>query len=140
MGNKVSVKKIGFEDIQYIFKSNKDHIIISTLSESEQDCIIKNTVTPDSEVEIINRAIGKTSLYIIIYGKNSTDDSIYEKYYKLINHGFTNIFVYPGGLFEWLCLQDIYGEENFPTTAKELDILKFKPVPILNKLLLTDID
>ena len=72
---------------------NKDHIIISTLSESEQDCIIKNTVTPESEVELINRAIGKTSLYIIIYGKNSTDDSIYEKYYNLINHGFTNVFV-----------------------------------------------
>ena len=46
MGNKVSVvKKIGFEDIQYIFNCNKDFIIISTLSENEQDCVINNTVT-----------------------------------------------------------------------------------------------
>ena len=70
MGNKVSVKKIGFEDIQYIFRSNKDHIIISTLSESEQDCIIKNTVTPESEVELINRAIGKTSLDFFMQHRN----------------------------------------------------------------------
>ena len=34
---------------------------------------------------------------------------------------------YPGGVFEWLLLQDIYGNDNFPTTKKELDILKYKP-------------
>lgn len=140
MGNTVSVKKIGFEDIQYIFKSNKDHIIISTLSENEQDCLIKNTVSPRNEVDIINKALGKTSLFIVIYGRNNIDDSIYDKYHSLINHGFTNVFVYPGGLFEWVCLQDIYGEDNFPTTTKELDILRFKPQAKLNKLLLMDID
>ena len=140
MGNTVSVKKIGFEDIQYIFKSNKDHIIISTLAENEQDCLIKNTVSPKNEVDIINKALGKNSLFIVIYGRNNIDDSIYDKYRSLINHGFTNVFVYPGGLFEWVCLQDIYGEENFPTTKKELDILRFKPQIKLNKLLLMDID
>jgi hypothetical protein len=41
-----------------------------------------------------------------------------------------------GGIFEWLMLQDIYGEEMFPTNKKELDILKYKPVPILNISLL----
>jgi len=140
MGNKVSVKKIGFADIQYIFTCNKDSIIISTLKEDEQECIIKDTVTPANEVDIINKAIGKSSLYIVIYGRNCTDDSIYKKYHSLVNLGFTNVFVYPGGLFEWLCLQDIYGEENFPTTSKEIDILKYKSPLTLNKLLLTDID
>ena len=140
MGNKLSVKKVGFEDIQYIFKCNKDHIIINTLSETEQGCLIKNTVTPKHEVEIINKAIGKSSLYIIVYGRNCTDDTIYKKYQSLGNLGFTNVFVYPGGLFEWVCLQDIYGNDNFPTTSQERDILKFKPNTILNQLLLTDID
>lgn len=140
MGNKPSVKKIGFEDIQYIFKCNKDHIIINTLSETEQGCLIKNTVTPRHEVEIINKAIGKSSLYIIVYGRNCTDDTIYKKYQSLSNLGFVNVFVYPGGLFEWVCLQDIYGNDNFPTTSQEHDILKFKPNTILNQLLLTDID
>ena len=40
--------------------------------------------------------------------------------------GFSQIYVYPGGIFEWLLLQDIYGEDSFPTTKKELDILKYK--------------
>ena len=140
MGNSLSIKKIGFEDIQYIFRSNKDHIIISTLSEKEQGCLIKNTVSPNNEVDIINKALGKISLFIVIYGRNKLDDSVYDKYRTLINHGFTNVFVYPGGLFEWVCLQDIYGEDNFPTTKRELDILKFKPQVKLNKLLLIDID
>ena len=43
-----------------------------------------------------------------------------------------NVYVYPGGLFEWLLLQDIYGEDNFPTTLKELDILKYKPLSVFN--------
>ena len=31
-------------------------------------------------------------------------------------------------MFEWLMLQEIYGEENFPTTTRLLDLLKYKPV------------
>ena len=46
------------------------------------------------------------------------------------------MFVYTGGLFEWLMLQDIYGETEFPTSKKELDILRFKPPNKLNVKLL----
>ena len=60
------------------------------------------------------------------------------KYTQLLNLGFTNVYIYPGGLFEWLCLQDIYGFENFPTTKKELDILRFKGRSIFNTFLLHD--
>jgi len=37
------------------------------------------------------------------------------------------VHIYPGGIFEWLLLQDIYGDDMFKTTSKELDILKYKP-------------
>jgi hypothetical protein len=37
-----------------------------------------------------------------------------------------------GGLFEWLMLQDIYGYDEFPTTKKELDFLKYKAPSRLN--------
>jgi hypothetical protein len=59
-----------------------------------------------------------------------------KKYQQLLTLGFYNVFVYMGGLFEWLMLQDIYGKELFPTTKKELDLLKFKSKPILNMCLL----
>jgi hypothetical protein len=29
-------------------------------------------------------------------------------------------------------LQDIYGKDMFPTNKKEVDILKYKPPPVLN--------
>ena len=73
---------------------------------------------------------------IVIYGKNSNDEKLYNKYNQLISLGFYNVYVYPGGLFEWLMLQDIYGEKEFPTTKKELDILKYKPNKVLNVSLL----
>ena len=40
-----------------------------------------------------------------------------------------NVYLYAGGLFEWLHLQDIYGKQEFPTTTYILDILKYKPMP-----------
>jgi hypothetical protein len=39
-------------------------------------------------------------------------------------------------MFEWLLLQDIYGAAEFPTTKKELDLLKYKPSQLLNIALL----
>ena len=77
-----------------------------------------------------------TNIRIIIYGRNSNDDSIYKKYEQLLRLGFSNVFLYMGGLFEWLMLQDIYGSDEFPTTSKQLDILKYKPSQRLNIALL----
>jgi hypothetical protein len=50
--------------------------------------------------------------------------------------GFRNVCVYSGGMFEWLLLQDIYGATSFPTTSKELDILKYKPPSGRQRLLM----
>ena len=125
MGNSLSIKKINFEELQA--SVNDRNIIISTLPDDEQDCLIKHTISIQNESQKINNLLktNKQGL-IVIYGKNSHDDSVITKSKQLIQLGFTNINLYLGGLFEWLLLQDIYGEELFPTTSKELDLLKFK--------------
>ena len=85
--------------------------------------------------------MSSSSINIIVYGKNTSETSPYKKVEQLMGLGFYNVYLYPGGLFEWLCLQDIYGESNFPTTKKELDILKYKGKSIFNSLMLeNDID
>jgi len=122
--------KISFEDVQFILKSSykTDFIIINTLPITEQECLIKNTISYDSEEKIINELMTKYEFKkykFIIYGKHSNDDSVEKKAKQLLNLGFSNVFVYPGGLFEWMLLQDIYGFDEFPTTKKVLDILKF---------------
>ena len=139
MGNSQSSSiKINFEDIQYIIKNPEGHILINTLSSSEQNCLITNTININNEENIINNLIikGFKNIKIIIYGKNSNDEKIYNKYNQLISLGFYNVYIYSGGLFEWLMLQDIYGIQEFPTTKKELDILKYKPNKLLNISLL----
>jgi 23S rRNA pseudoU1915 N3-methylase RlmH len=138
MGNSQSIRKINFEDIQYIIKLPERHIMINTLPISEQDCLLPNTMNIHKEEELMNQLLknGKKEVNIIIYGKNCNDNKLYEKYQQLTSLGFYNVFVYPGGLFEWLLLQDIYGATEFPTTKKELDLLRFKPNKILNIALL----
>jgi hypothetical protein len=134
MGNSQSSIKINYEDIQYIIKNQEGHLLINTLSNSEQSCLITNTININNEEKIINTYLkrGAKDIKIIIYGKNSNDEQLYNKYNQLTSLGFRNVYIYTGGLFEWLMLQDIYGDVEFPTTKKELDILKFKPNKVLN--------
>jgi len=138
MGNSQSSQKINYEDVQYVVKNTDGNILINTLNESEQECLIPNTINIHKETDLINKLmrIGNKEIKIIIYGRNCNDEKIYAKYNQLNSLGFYNIFIYTGGLFEWLMLQDIYGENEFPTTKKELDILKYKPNKILNIQLL----
>jgi rhodanese-related sulfurtransferase len=141
MGNNTSsINKVNFEDIQEIIEKNNG-ILINTLASNNQECLIISTVNISDEEKIINSYLQKNKrINIIIYGLNSNDPTIYNKYNQLLQLGFTNIYLYPGGMFEWMCLQDIYGDDLFPTSKKELDILRFKPVSNKQTLLLTDID
>lgn len=139
MGNVQSMRKINFEDMQTATKNPEVYLIINTLSSREQQCLIKSTVSLEQEEAIINKYIKENkSIKIIIYGKNSHDELVHKKYQQLTTLGFQNVYAYTGGLFEWLLLQDIYGPESFPTSKKELDLLKFKPAPLLNISLLTN--
>ena len=81
-------QKIGFEDIQYAIKNPENFLLINTLSEKEQNCLIPNTILAEQEEGIINRLLqkGKKDIYIIIYGKNTNDENIYKKYNQLIRY------------------------------------------------------
>ena len=140
MGQKHSyIKKVNFEDIKHIIKNSNKYILINTLKIDDQDCLISGTIDVNKEESVINNCLKhKKNVKIILYGKNSNEVSLFKKYEQLVNLGFTNVYLYPGGLFEWLCLQDIYGYEEFPTTTKELDILKFKPDSGFENLLLLE--
>jgi hypothetical protein len=108
-------------------------LLINTLPESEQNCLIVNTVPAQKEEHIINHHMYSSKrIRILIYGRNSSDEKVYKKYDQLVKLGFSNVFIYLGGLFEWLMLQDIYGYDEFPTTIKQIDFLKYKPSPRLN--------
>jgi hypothetical protein len=133
MGNSQSIKKINFEDMQTVIKNAEIYLIINTLPQSDQSCLIVNTILATEEEQLINKFLKENkNIRIIIYGKNCNDDTVQKKYQQLLSLGFCNIYVYNGGIFEWLILQDIYGKDLFPTTKKELDLLKFKANQLLN--------
>ena len=141
MGNFNSIQQINFEDVQYSLKTNpiQQFIIISTL-QSTHSCFIQNTVPPEQEETLINDIIQNKKMNqvsIIIYGLNDCDETVINKHKQLQKYGFKSLYVYLGGMFEWMLLQDIYGQEHFPTTKKQLDILKYKPKSKLQLKLIT---
>ncbi len=118
---------INFEDLQMAITDQGKTLIINTLDAYQQNCLIAGTLNIEQEVEVLNAHLKKNiDVRIIIYGMNATDKTCLKKYEQLIKLGFYNVYIYIGGLFEWLLLQDIYGTELFPTTATKVDLLKYK--------------
>jgi hypothetical protein len=127
----IKYSKIGFEDIKIALTNPDFYILINTLSLDSQDNLINGTILVEKEEFIINKFIENyetNTIKIIIYGMNSTDNSIEDKAKQMINLGFKNVFLYYGGLFEWLLLQEIYGYHEFPTTIynKNIDLIKYR--------------
>jgi hypothetical protein len=147
---------INFEDVQSIIgvsgsgsgsgsksRSYDQFLLISTLDASKQEHLIKNTISAQEEEEKINEIIsGKNDdaedIILVVYGKHATDEKVITKYNQLKSLGFSTVLVYPGGVFEWLMLQDIYGSELFPTNKNNTttnntnaDLLEYRPPSIL---------
>jgi len=153
MGSSASVSKMNYEDIQCVCRmadpvnqymhSNDDAtmipLLINTLPPGMQVCLIPGPLPIDEEEARVNAMLSKPqgkNREIIVYGKNANDETVVKKYQQLMGLGFKNVRVYPGGMFEWLMLQDIYGAVSFPTTSKQTDILKYKPPSLRQKLLM----
>jgi|UniRef100_A0A6C0IIL3 hypothetical protein len=127
---KKEIQTVSFEDIQYAIQHPDDFLVINTLKEGDQEYLITTTMYYKQEEEKINALMNQydfSGKKIIIYGENTHDRAVEKKYHQITSLGFQCVFMYQGGLFEWLCLQDIYGDEHFPTTKPLLDILKYKP-------------
>ena len=119
-------------------QKNENSIIINTMEPHNQNCLIEGTISIKNEENILNNLITKGNVEekIVIYGENSCDNKLIKKYNQLIKLGFINVYIYTGGLFEWLLLQDIYGNDYFKTTTVENDFLKYKGIQKFNIKLL----
>ena len=140
MGSMHSIHKISFEDIiDTVLKNKHLYLLINTLPPTEQECLIINTLNAQTEESIMNQLISTSKTHhIIIYGRNANDPTIIRKYEQLTKFGFNNVYVYPGGLFEWLLLQETYGSDTFPTTSKCKDIYQYRAYKSLNTNLITN--
>jgi hypothetical protein len=127
MGNINSINKVNYSYVQKcIHNAGEIILLINTLDYDKQECLIKNTISASNEEEIINKYLkSNKSIKILIYGENCIDNKVISKYNQLYKLGFINLYVYLGGIFEWLLLQDIYGDDEFPTTSKIIDLLKY---------------
>jgi hypothetical protein len=123
---------VGFEAVEKV--SHSSVFLINTLPLDQQDCLIRGTLTAEQEERAINDALTKyvpnaPPFQCIIYGANCCDLSPDKKRKQLLGLGFglKEINIYRGGMFEWMLLQDIYGDTKFATTKRELNLLKYRP-------------
>jgi len=131
MGNHESaIKKVNFDDIIMISKDSK-HFLIHVMEKEDEDLLIKGTLSINEEIEKMNSLLSseKMNVTIVIYGKNTDDVSkVIRRYRQLNEMGFSNVYVYLGGLFEWLLLQEIYGNDEIKTNnICKKNILDYKP-------------
>lgn len=127
-----TIKKVGFEDVLHATSHPHKYILINTLPANNQECLINGTTPISMEEEEINNMLNKyETKCIIVYGKNGNDETVEKKCKQLLNLGFYDVYMYVGGLFEWLLLQDVYGASNFMTSSKVSDILHYRPSPSL---------
>jgi len=125
-----SVSLIGFDDVLHAIKTPDKYVLVNTLPLTNQSVLIKGTLAASEEEaffdEYLNKYVEKTKT-VILYGMNSCDPTVHEKRTQLLSLGISDIMIYSGGLFEWLLLQDIYGQNEFPTTSKVVDLLAYRP-------------
>jgi len=128
-------KYISFDNIVKIVNTNNNYksvLLINTMNILEQSILIKLTTIATDEEHEIEKLIDIGDFYhtIFIYGKNNLDISVNNKYDQLIGLGFINVYIYGAGMFEWLLLRDIYGDDNFPITTTQpnntFNILTYK--------------
>jgi len=127
--NKKKENYIGFEDVKLAIKDHtvKKYILINTLPANNQECLIKYTIHAKDEETVMNDFLLRDiDIHIIVYGRNSTDENANRKYKEIQKLGFENVYLYVGGLFEWLLLQEVYGKNEFPTTNSCRDILQYR--------------
>lgn len=133
-----SIQKIGFDDVLFCMEHPENHILINTLPSNQQNSLIKGTLCFEKEEDTVNSIIenGEMNRYIfVIYGKNTTDETIERKYRQLKSFGIANVYVYCGGLFEWFLLRETFGKEMFKmerdeNTNEMTDLLQWKPARV----------
>jgi len=117
---------------------SKPVLLIHVLSDPQlEQCLIRATIPSDKEEQVINQLVSKgetRNVSVIIYGKNTMDiPKCMKQRDKLLQLGFNHVFVYGGGMFEWLLLNEIYQSELFPLDylqkGYKVDILAYKDPP-----------
>jgi hypothetical protein len=122
MGN-VSQATANYDDVR-----QSQCLLIHTME--DESILIDRTLTIEKETTKINSLLADHNydIHIIIYGKNVDDyEALVQKRVQLLKLGFRNVWFYPGGLFEWILLRDVYGTRQFPTTADAKDLIKYRP-------------
>ena len=94
---------IGFDDLLHCIKTPDKYVIIHTMPSTEP-FLIYGTLTATEEELFMNDYLSKyseTQKTIILYGRNSCDESPIKKRAQLFSFGISDVYIYPGGLFEW---------------------------------------
>ena len=112
MGNTLSsANSVSYKDVKkYTDMNSNNYVLVSTLADDRQHCLIPGTLPSHDEVARITAIIKEKrqrDMIVHIYGENYADNKIMIQYKKLVSIGFKNVYIYPGGMFEWLCLQEI---------------------------------
>lgn len=115
------IRRCNFETVNM---ARHDGVIISA---GPLVSYIEGTVDGDKANQVLDKCLREDpSKLVVFYGLNSTDSAPLHRWNNATQLGLENAHVYCGGMFEWLILGELYGNDMFPVTSIQDDLLKFK--------------
>lgn len=111
---------------------NTGKTIIHIMDVADELILIKGTLKAHQEVDQINNWLSNNTFHndIYIYGYSNADfNKLLQRQKQLHGLGFKHVYIYFGGMFEWLLLRDVFGETEFlldgVIKGAVVDILKY---------------
>ncbi len=127
-----AVRWIGHLDLCALLNQEEGtYCLINTLPEHRQDCVIAHTLPCAEEEATLNRWLSRWEVHrpIVIYGQHAGDATIYRKYNQCVAVGFEQVFVYLGGMMEWMLLRSVSEQSahEYRIRGETVSFLRFSP-------------
>ena len=123
MGASISFNVVNHQGVLDALKEG--NILITVISNHTDATLIKGTLGEAEELRHVNEIIRKKNLdeRIFVYGENCSDSRVYSKARQLKKLGLKEVFVYTGGIFEWMLLGEVFGQDQFPVHGRVTNVV-----------------
>lgn len=119
----MQIKEIGSTDFKKLLGTGRV-MLFNGLKKQYHSCVIPSTI-PYSDMRKAIKSM--TSEHIpVVYCANYSCNASHKFAEKKLGH-LDTVYIYSGGIFEWLLLQKKYGKKKYPTNGDcELEHMKHR--------------
>jgi len=109
----MQIKEIGVTDFTKLLGTDRV-LLFNGLKKQYHSCIIPRTI-PYSDMKKVIKNMKEENI-AVVYCANYSCNASHKFAEKKLSH-LETVYIYRGGVFEWLLLQKKYGKKKYPTSG-----------------------